>query len=77
MTSICVNAMNACICVTRAAIITPNAVSVKESSNNSPIMVSKQNGTVRYAREPGQGQNDDSLERRNRRTAEAFPDNDR
>ncbi len=32
MITICISAMNDCICVTRAATITPNAVIVKASS---------------------------------------------
>ena len=44
MTSIWVSAMNACICLIRAAIITPNAVSVNESSSSSPITVRNRMG---------------------------------
>jgi hypothetical protein len=45
MMSTCVNAMNACICVIRAAIITPNAVSVKDSSRSSPITLKIRTGS--------------------------------
>lgn len=60
--------------VIRAAIITPNAVSVKESSTSSPITVSIRRGLCGMGK-AGQRQNDDSLKRGNRRAAEAFPDN--
>jgi hypothetical protein len=62
--------MNAWHWVIRAAIITPNAVSVNESKSNSPA-------SVRDVREAGQGKEDHALEGGDRGTAKAFADNDR
>src|SRR6266516_1536512 len=44
-TNIWVSAMNAWICLIRAAIMTPNAVSVNDSSSNSPTRVSSSTGS--------------------------------
>lgn len=74
ITSIWVSAMKCLNRVIRAAIITRDAVGVKESRTSSPITV-RVKRVVRNRRQPGQHQNDDSLKHRNRRAAEAFPDN--
>jgi hypothetical protein len=75
MTRICVNAMNAGICVILAVIITQNAVSVKDGTSSSPITFRIRIGSRATCARPGQGGNDDSPEGRNDRAAEAFPDN--
>jgi hypothetical protein len=62
------------ICFIRAAVITPNGVGAKDSG--SPDYGHDQNETVGYAGQPGQGENDDCREGRNRRAARSFSDND-
>ena|ERR1022692_3212569 len=69
--------MNAWNCLILAAIITPKAVRVNDSSSNSPMRVTISTGWYGKSAKPARIRNHDALESRDRGTAQALANHDR